>query len=214
MEYPAEQGEGTIRVLAMDPGTDTMGFAIVDIDINTFEPKVMFGYTHKAAKYAKQFEHEIEMTSFRDVRLRIHREFIQQLIRDLQPDLVAAESPFLNKRQPQAYEALVECFAMIRQAVYYENPTIFVRRIDPITAKAYLGVDHRLPDQKILVENAVKREYRDKCAEGVDIDSFDEHTYDAISIANALLQKHLLKVLLATSKSKTKKKRRKRGKKK
>lgn len=215
MEFPPEAGPDIIRLIGLDPGTDTLGAAVMDVNMDTYEPTIVFGETHHASKAAKDITWKQEIRGGRDVRLEMHRRYLSELFDYTAPVAVAAESPFLKFGRVTSFEALVECYAVLRDTLWDYSPSMYLRRIDPITAKNYVGVSH-IGTDKDDVRKAVIALYKDKCAEGVDIMSFDEHTIDAIAVTHCLLQKFLLNVEIASSKKKKKRggrRRRKKGKK-
>lgn len=213
MDFPPEAEGHIIRLIGLDPGTDTLGAAIMDVDMNTYEPTIVFGETNHASKAAKDLTWKQEIRGGRDVRLDMHRRYLTELFDYTTPTAVAAESPFLKFGRVTSFEALVECYAVLRDTLWNYSPSMYLRRIDPITAKNYVGVSH-IGTDKSDVRKAVIAIYKDKCAEGVNIEEFDEHTIDGIAVAHCLLQKYLLNVDISSSKKKKKRGGRRRRKKK
>lgn len=213
MEFPAEAEPNIIRLIGLDPGTDTLGAAVMDVDMDTFEPIIVFGETNQASKAAKDYTWKQEIRGGRDVRLEMHRQYLSELFTYTGPVAVAAESPFLKFGRVTSFEALVECYAVLRDTLWDYSPSMYLRRIDPITAKNYVGVSH-IGTDKDDVRKAVIAIYKDKCATGIVIEDFDEHTIDAIAVAHCLLQKFLLNVDVSSSKKKKKRGGRRRRKKK
>lgn len=210
MNFPEEASPNHIRLLGLDPGTDTLGSAIIDVDLETYEPTIVFGETHHASKAAKHNTWKAEIRSGRDARLDCHSRYLYDLYSCTDPVLVAAESPFLNRKMVTSFEALVECYAMLRETLWHYSPSMYLRRIDPITAKNYVGVSHIKTD-KTDMRRAVIALYKDKCAPGVDIESFDEHTIDAVAVTHCLLQKYLMNVEIASTKKKKNRRKGRRG---
>ena len=185
----------------------------MDVDMNTYEPTIVFGETNHASKAAKDLTWKQEIRGGRDVRLDMHRRYLTELFDYTTPTAVAAESPFLKFGRVTSFEALVECYAVLRDTLWNYSPSMYLRRIDPISAKNYVGVSH-IGTDKNDVRKAVIAIYKDKCAEGVNIEEFDEHTIDGIAVAHCLLQKYLLNVDVSSSKKKKKRGGRRRRKKK
>lgn len=206
MLYPEEPTDSIIRIVGIDPGTTTLGLAILDVDLDTLVPTLVYGYTNNAEKATKHIEWKKTMLGSRDVRLENHKDYLDDILEYTQPILIAAESPFLKMSRVSSYEALVECYDMIRKSVWKHNPTLFLRRIDPITVKNYVGVSH-IGTDKEDVRKAVIARYANLCHPSVDIHSLDEHTIDAVAVAHCVLEKHLKELHIET----TKKPKRRRG---
>ena len=202
MWLPDPPAPDVIRLMGIDPGTDTLGVCIMDIDTTTYEPTVVWGHTYHASRTTDRWAGYSEIRGMRDARLKSHQYELSILLRAVEPTLIAAETPFFNRKRPSAFEALVECYAMLRDTVWEYSPTLVLNRIDPVMAKNYIGVDHRGTD-KSDVQRAVARHYASRCITGIDIHRFDEHTIDAVAICNALLRNTLLgEVVERTKKTK------------
>lgn len=213
MSYPPAPEANVIRVIAIDPGTDTLGVAIIDVDFETLEQTLVYGHTFKASKDISDYELMSSQRGPKDARLLSHARNLYDLLLCTEPTLVAAESPFLQRGKVSAFEALVECYAMLRATVWKYSPTIHLHRIDPITAKNYCGVSHIKTD-KTHVREAILKRYADKTAEGVDLFAMDEHTIDAVAVGNALVRKYLAQEVIESTKKKKRGGRRRRRKKK
>lgn len=203
--YPSEPTDDVIRILGIDPGTDTLGVAIIDVNIDTYEPTVIYGHTFHASKEIDRFSGLAFMRGGRDARLLAHSSNLLEFFQAVVPTVIGAESPFLNRKTVSAFEALVECYAMLRDTVWRYSPSLLLRRIDPVTVKNFVGVDHRGTD-KTDVQRAVVARYVEHCAPGVNIHGFDEHTIDAIAVCNVLYRNLLLgEEVVRTKKAKGKK---------
>lgn len=201
MRIPGPPADNMIRILTFDPGTDTFGCAILDVDVDTYEPLVVYGGTITATKEVKRFAAMAEMRYPRDARLEVIRGHLADLIREVAPTLVATESPFLQRGKVSAFESLVECQKMIREVLWDYSTTMHLRRIDPVSVKNYIGVSHKGTD-KDDIRRAVHAVYKDKCAEGVDMTAFDEHTNDALAVANVIYRNFLLGEVVESSRKK------------
>jgi len=203
MEIPESPGEDIIRILGIDPGTDTLGVAILDVSMVTYEAIVVYAETFKASKEIKNLSWMETMRGGRDARLKRHSETLYALLNNTTPTLVAAESPFLQRMRVNAFEALVECYAMLRNTIWMYSPGLYLRRIDPISAKNYCGVSHIKTD-KTHMYAAITSIYKGKHLPSVDLLSLDEHSIDAIAICHCLLRKYILGDVLVSTKAKKK----------
>lgn len=200
----AAPAPNAIRILGIDPGTDTLGIAVVDVDLDTKEYKLMYGHTFHAAKYISLYPEMVQARGSRDVRLMVLRQKLIEAFVLAEPELIAAESPFLQRGKVSAFEALVECYAMMRDAVWAYSSQITLQRIDPVTVKNYVGVSHKGTD-KSDVHRAVNAIYKDRCSEHVDLSSFDEHANDAVAVCHVVVRNRIFgEVVESTRKKKAK----------
>lgn len=203
------------RIMGIDPGTDTLGIAFIDVHIETLIPRLVYAETNTASKAAKHKVFKIDMRGGRDVRLEYHYDFLYDIMCRAEPLFIAGESPFYQPGRGEAFAALVETYAMLRRVTWDYSPTCSIRRIDPVTAKNYVGVSHSGTD-KDDVAKAVYELYKDSCPDGLSIEELDEHSTDAIAVAHTFLRKYVKGDVVVSSKAKKKKggKRRRKRKKK
>lgn len=213
MMYPPPPTDDVIRIVSIDPGTDTLGVAVLDISIDTYRPVLVYADTFIASKEVQDRKWGTEMRGGRDLRLESHHIRLYDLFRAVTPTLVAAESPFLARGRVSAFEALVECYAMLRAVCWEYSPSLYLRRVDPITAKNAVNVNHVGTD-KTDVRRAVIAHYKESCAEDVDIEALDEHAIDAVAVGHSIHRKYLLNESFSmkrpASAKKTKRRRKKR----
>ncbi|MNE02406.1 hypothetical protein D3C80_948800 [compost metagenome] len=98
--------------------------------------------------------------------------------------MVICESNYKG-RFADAYATLVECVAVIRNVLYRYDPTMPLLMVDPMSAKKAAGVVGKFKD-KMDVTRALKK--RTDIVWGVDIDTLDEHSVDAVAIGYHLMQ--------------------------
>ncbi len=197
-----------IRIVGIDPGTDTLGIGIVDVHCDTLEPRLVYGRTFTGHHGAARFEHQYPNLPRRDTRVGILLREVERVFIDACPNVIAAESPFMRKFQLSAYESLTEFHKSLRGVVWRYSPVLRLHRFDPVSVKNNVGVSH-VKTTKDDVARAVIGLYKDRCAPSVEIRSFDEHTYDAIAVCHAALRTLILKDPVES----TRKRKGKRGKK-
>lgn len=212
MIFPEDKPPNCIRILAIDPGTDTMGIVVVDVDIETFHPTLVDECTINAKKSHqvkdKLSEHNTLLN--RDIQLAYIEEKLRDILRQVEPDTIASESPFLNPSNVTSFEALTECFKMIRTTVYAYRPSMMVYRIAPAVAKSAVGVSHMGTDKHDIykgVERCIATGY---LTSNVDIEAMSEHAVDAVTVSIAHIKLEMSGEM--TRKEKKPKKRKKRKK--
>lgn len=183
------------RACGIDPGTDTLGYAIVTLNIDTLEIELEKVATFEAAKATRKLPDLSYLLGPRTVRLRWHTENLLERFQEDLPHTVTVESPFLG-RFATAFEALIECRTAIRKAILEYREGVVMELIDPISVKKAVGA--LPPPVKTKGKKRKKRKKTGKSKEeikqallkikdvnwnGVDIALLDEHSIDAIAVA-------------------------------
>jgi hypothetical protein len=178
------QGSSHYRIVGIDPGTDTLGASVLDVDLATREVLLLESNTFEGARLAQNYSNVAAVHGDRLARLIAHEDNLYGYFVYLQPHSVIAESPFLRKF-PQAFAALTECISHIRRAVLRYDPFMPFLQIDPPTVKLAAGVKH-----KGSTKDDVKRGLQQLIANGsilnpnaIDIEALDEHSVDSIMVA-------------------------------
>lgn len=201
-----------IRLISIDPGTDTMGVCIYDINPEDFSDfKIVYGNTFKASQTTDTSTSYASRLSNSGARLRTHRKTLEEIFFYTQPTLICAESNFLKRHRVTAFEALVRTFEMLLDMVWNYSPSMYLYRIDPISAKNAVGVSHIKTDKED-VRRGVMKNLTDKLSEPLRFDMFDEHTIDACAIGYCFIRRELIRDIIASTKSKRKGRRRRKKK--
>lgn len=165
------------RILAIDPGTDTLGISVFDIDLKTYQITLVLAYTFQASRWIDGLLEHTRWENQDEKYLRLHRhaEHLYGLLLQYRPHLVVHESAFMG-RFPKAYQGLVECLITLRNAVSRFDPYLPFIGITPMEVKHYVG-----GVKKDEVLNAVSR-IKDLNNLHVILPSIDEHAVDSIAI--------------------------------
>lgn len=168
------------RVMALDPGTDTLGMAILDVDVKQQLVFVVSAVTHSGVKLSRQHTLVSDTYGDRAGRIFAHEQNILTHLRCWQPHAIISESPYMG-RFPQAFAALVECMGAIQRAVMTFNPVMPLETVDPSTAKKCVGVTERKStkdDVRVGVLSRPNIRFIDPSI----IAGLDEHATDAIAV--------------------------------
>ena len=178
------EGRRCIKVLGIDPGTDTMGYAPLVLDTDTMQITGIGVHTYKAARDYKYKRSSVEYYGDKYTRFFLHADHLVELLETFEPDYVIGEAIFHRRGRTQAFRGLAECWMMIRSVCQRYRLTLPIEQIEPVPVKQNLGVGvgvgkrAELKD-KLLVERAVLAR-KDMT---FDADSHpDEHSYDATAI--------------------------------
>ena len=174
------------RILAIDPGTDTLGVSIFDVDLVNGTKTLLTAFTFQASKYIDTLLDNNQWNYQDEKYLRLHRhgEHLYGLLLQYRPHLVCHESAFMG-RFPKAYQGLVECLLTLKLATKRYSPFLPFIGITPMEVKHYIG-----GVKKDEVLNAVTN-ITDLINLQQILPTLDEHAVDSIAIgytvANQLL---------------------------
>ena len=196
----------------IDPGTDTLGYAIISMDPLKLDIRLDKVDTYHAAKSTRRLPDLGDLLGPRTVRLNWHRKNLIEQFNEDCPHSITVESPFLG-RFATAFEALIECRTAIRRAVNTHRDGLSMELIDPISVKKAMNAlpppvpkvkgkkKRRKPKVKITkdqIKNALKK-IKDVDWQGIDLDTLDEHSIDAIAVS--LYRVYLIRDLLLRDKT-------------
>ena len=167
------------RILCIDPGTETLGVAVLGYDVVTNAVGVIAGITLHGERLARR-----NLVAFlhgdRFARNMALRAGVLDICREYQPHAATIESPWLGKFA-ETFAALTECCLVCKEAVYEYDSTMLLHRVDPPTAKAAVGAVTTKADRKGPVRDAVL-ELGLSCSRYFEMHAFSEHVIDAIAV--------------------------------
>lgn len=175
------------RILSIDPGSDTLGIAMIDVDLQHFTATLTHANTIYAGKAIRHHDFVVETFGERQARLNHHAANLRRYLYSAYPHCVVSEAPYMG-RFPQAFETLVECLYMLRGVVAEYDPSLCMETIDAPTAKKVVGAPGKRPkgmdknDYKETVRTGILGLGKLRLAPGVDIWRYDEHAIDAIAV--------------------------------
>lgn len=177
-------GSQCYRIMGIDPGTDTLGITIIDMDIITHEVKIIFSQTLSGLKGSRKYPEFEESFGGRATKLHANKILLSEIVLGYQPNCIISESPYMG-RFAQAFEALVQCLEMIRSVVYEYDPYMVLETIDPSNVKKAVGASGRTKKggDKDLVRTALLNLHQLQNHFNVPIECFDEHAVDATAVA-------------------------------
>lgn len=172
------------RIVGIDPGSTTLGFAVLEYDLRTFEIVRTYARTFNAGKM-KLNALDIANHSERYARIYELTDTLYDAFVELMPNFVISESPFMAMRRPQAYGALVEVVFAIRSALRKYDPTMSLDLIDPPSAKNAVGAAGNAKKEQvhIAMKKLLPTLHFDESLSGASFDELDEHSVDGSAIA-------------------------------
>jgi len=201
--YPTH---GRIRVLAIDPGTDTLGCVVVEVDLATHHPHLIYAETVTAHQHIKHRQALVAAHGERFVRLLVLQDYIRAVTKMYRPHVAGVETPYLG-RNPSTYASLSEAFFAIRQGMASADDSLVMHGIKPMQGKEAVGAATpegtkkrkrrgKVVETKVHVKETVQQAVLKRVAAGVltadahiDVEALDEHAIDAIAVCFAVLGK-------------------------
>lgn len=179
-----------VRVMAVDPGTNTLGLSVHEANIETGQLIVLDAYTVNVPRIAGIYKSvELETLDEKVAKLEAIEYSIANYARSWEVTYAVSESPYMGKF-PAAYGALVSCINAIRKGCIFYDSALNLEIIDPSTVKKSLGVpgnsgDKSLIDTAILVNKSIN-------TSNIDYKVLDEHSKDSIAVGYAFLKLFLM----------------------
>lgn len=170
------------RIVGIDPGTDTLGVSVIDVDLDTLQISVMDSMTLHGSRMISGIQRIADTYGSRFARLMALEEALIEYFFLHKPHAIISESPYFNARRPQAYGALVEAMGMLKRAVFAYNPTIPLFKVDPASNKANLRVSGKSGDKE-LMKSAVVNLAEIRNPTKIVLQLLDEHSIDSLSVA-------------------------------
>lgn len=176
--------------MAIDPGTDTLGRTVIDLDMVTLDATIRDVATENASWLVRRnvTYQEVEYWhGARAARLTALSDTLLAQMRYWRPHLVASESPFMGRRA-NAYEALVEAMVMLRQTYAQYDQHRAIELVTPPEAKVAVGVRSKDWKKKEATQEAIARLLAAPAIHQlhyhaqVPYETLDEHSIDAISV--------------------------------
>lgn len=169
------------RVTGIDPGTDTLGVSVLDVDLTSGQVSVLDARTFVAKRCLANYRDLANVHGERMARLAAHEDNLVGYFKTWHPHSIISESPYMGKF-PQAFAALTECMTAIRRAVWRYDQDLSLLEVDPPTAKKAVGAPGRGGD-KDAVKKALLQLTTLCNPNGVPLPQLDEHSIDAIAVA-------------------------------
>lgn len=168
------------RYFSIDPGSNTMGLSIFEIDLLTQQLSVIETGTISGERLSRYDTDYIECHGNKTSRLIAQNQCLFNLLCKWNPQAVICESPYMG-RFPQAYGVLVETITFLKQAVFQYDPFMPFELIDPSTAKKNINASIKGKDS--VKDSLLKMLNKDFQYFGTKpFNQLDEHSYDSISI--------------------------------
>jgi Holliday junction resolvasome RuvABC endonuclease subunit len=166
------------NMLSLDPGTETLGHAIIQVHCESLEIVNAEAWTVHASKLPYLSEWNASLYHDRFARIQALKQSLLKTLEIYNPSIVACESPFYNPRRPNAFEALLDVLFAIRETVFQWNPNISIAFITPSLAKKSIGVSGQSGDKDLVIKTILAHEK----FKYLQLDGIDQHSADAMAV--------------------------------
>lgn len=171
----------TYRMVGIDPGSRETGFSVIDYDITNKTKHVVYADTLFSEKRFPMF------TSYRkeygeiQTRLMIINNHIGSIISEYKPNGFTYELAHY-RGIVNAYRSLIECITSMRGYIVSNNIPFY--EISASVVKSTIGVSGQSNDKSEMAL-AIQKIAGIQFATSINLPSLDQHSVDAIAIANA-----------------------------
>ena len=181
----------TVNILGIDPGTDTIGFSIIEVEIDTLKVIKALAWTETISRYVDEEDLQVVIHNPKFTRLNIIADKLKLIFEIFNPIVVACEAPFYNRLKPSAYAPLVETVFVINKAIHTWDSYKPLYVIDPPSVKIAVGAKSRADkskgeDNKDIVKKAISSIEELK---SLNFDLLDSHSTDACAVAYCQLSR-------------------------
>ena len=122
------------RYFAIDPGSDTLGLSIFDLNTVTKRLSVIETATTSGARLSRDHFDINDIHGNKTARLLAHKEMLFHMLINWNPQAIICESSYMGKFA-HAFGVGIETMTYLKQAAYDYNPFMPFETIDPSTAK-------------------------------------------------------------------------------
>ncbi|BDR26704.1 hypothetical protein RVBP18_3590 [Pseudomonas phage sp. LC] len=178
LKLPAS--DESFRVLALDPGSQNLGIAILEDKLDGSNKVVRNAFTCHLKDTNPAYAAISEVHGSRFTRMQQMSDAVLNILHTEKPHAVIVESNYLGKFA-QSFAVLVECVTYVHRALYEYDRFIPLYMIDPTTVKINAGMKKVKGTTKDDVKEAMRS--RTDITWNIDIDSLDDHSMDACAIA-------------------------------
>jgi hypothetical protein len=177
---PLPPGEEPLRIVSLDPGSDTFGAALLEIDLCSRQVGLAEVHLFRGVQLQRTFA--LASRTHNDLFAKIlgHEENLLGYLHYAQPHVIISEAPYMG-RFPAAFGALTGVMQAIRRAVWRYDPYMPLRLVEPSPVKKFMGVKGTSGDKTAMTRALMKRTDLINRA-NVDLSLLDEHGIDATCI--------------------------------
>lgn len=181
------QDGSILRVMSLDPGSDTMGMSILDYEYATGNIYVIESFTHHGSIMMRKDEELIYGSM--QARLFAHQRNLIRLIQLWDVDVVVSESAYF-KRFPLPFAVLIQVVDNIINAARITKRPYY--GIDPSTIKKSVGA-HASKHNKDEVKEKLLTIPNMIFQQRIPFEFLDEHSSDSIAVGYCFIKMNYMR---------------------
>lgn len=182
--------DSRFRYISLDPGGNSFGWAVLDVDLENDEAVIIAAGTLKRNKLLNAAHKDlVEKNGEFAVAWNLIAEALYELFSLWGPNAIAYETAHYKKGRISAFKSLVTAAAIINSVAFSYNSDLYVTGYQPNAGKKAVGVKAGSKDKSLVME-AVKRTMKIGWADETLSNSLDEHACDAVAIGIAFYDEH------------------------
>ena len=171
------------RVVGIDNGTNTVGYATLDGDLRTGKAIITRTETLTAEKVA--YDRYAGIASNRNAlaaRLKVIGDFTYEYMDEEDPDEVGAESPF-SHLHAHSFALLTTSMNVLDEAVYRYRRGLPFEKVPPGRAKKAVCPPGQYSNKKEDIQRFILENTDIVAGEGIILEDESEHVFDAEAVA-------------------------------
>ena len=185
------------RVVGIDNGTNTVGYATIDGDLRTGKGIVSRTETLTADKTSyEKFQGLSESRGMLAGRLRVIATYTREYIDEEDPDEVGAESPF-SHLHAHSFALLTTSMTVIDNAVYSSRAGLPFEKVPPGRAKKAVCPPGKYSNKKEDIRQFILDDPDIIAGPGIILHEESEHVIDGISVGWYLFRQAYLAIKLS-----------------
>jgi Holliday junction resolvasome RuvABC endonuclease subunit len=169
-----------LKLIAIDPGLNNVGVAIFVIDLVTKEIESIQALTLRPDRLIDDCPLDEEIHEERLVKRHQIAKAWRSILDTEQPQRVASESPFFDRRKPSSFAILTEVMTTLLDTMLLHNRQLKLHLVPPLKVKQYLGVAGQ--KGKEPVREAMEKQEKVLKVLQPSIDLLSEHAIDAVGV--------------------------------
>ena len=157
IRYPEYNNSYIVNLVAIDPGSTKLGFAVLSVDVRSNTIVQSIAKTYITDKMVPEDDMLVKTHGERCDRILAQSNNLYSEFMYHHPSVIAYESPFYNPRTPMAYGALMQVLMAIKASAIKYNPLINFVQFAPREIKKCICVDDKGVDKDTIRRHVLAR---------------------------------------------------------
>lgn len=177
---------GIINMVAIDPGLNTCGVSIFELDTLNKNIVSISSFTIETEKLSDDSCLFLDLVSDRFVKIYKLCNCLRRIIEITNAKIVVSEAPFYNRLMPMAYGALLEVVSSIQKTVVSVSNDVQFEMYAPQLVKKHVGAAGK--KGKDIIKESIEKIPHLLNKVVSDYSLLDEHSIDSIAVGHTYLE--------------------------